>query len=131
MSPEATRRPVIFLIEEDDDTRPVLRQSLRQQGYKVRLAVDEEDALDRVAGGGTAADLVLVNLVGRTPEEALEVGRRVRTQARYDGQTPLVVMAERYGEDLAGRDVHMGGNDWDCYAADAEQLRALLRRLLP
>lgn len=121
----------VFLVEEDDDTRPLLREGLRRDGFRVIVAVDEQDALDRVDGGGVPADLVLINLVGKSTQEALAVGRRVRERARYDGHTPLVVMAEKYGEEMEGRDVNVVGNDWVTYLEDAGQLRALLRRLLP
>ena len=124
------QQPTIFLIEEDDDTRPLLKANLQRDGYRVLLAVDEADAFDRVDGGGVRADLVIINLVGKTPREALSVGREVREHARYDGQTPLVVMAEKYGADLEGTDEHVGGNDWITYLEDHEQLKNLLARLL-
>ena len=122
-------RPTIFLVEEDDDTRPVLKQNLQTDGYRVLVALDEEDALERMAGNGIYADLVLVNLVGKSPEAALDAGRRIRARAKYDGHTPLVVMAEKYGADLAGTDVNVSGNDWITYPEDHEQLNQLLARL--
>ena len=73
------------------------------------VALDEEDALERIGGGQARADLALINLVGKSPEEALEIERRIRGHAKYDGYTPLVVMAEKYGEDVEGTDVNAGG----------------------
>ncbi|MDQ1522708.1 MAG: hypothetical protein QOE47_632 [Pyrinomonadaceae bacterium] len=128
MTNEQGSRPTIFLVEEDDDTRPVLRQNLQNYGYRVLLALDEEDALERI-GGVAHADLFLVNLVGKTPAEVLQVGRRIREHAKYDGHTPLVVMAEKYGKDLEGTDVNVDGNDWVTYLEEPDQLRNLLRRL--
>ena len=125
-----TRR-TIFLIEEDDETRPLLKQNLQRDGYRVIVALDEEDALERVGDGRVPADLVLVNLVGKSLEEALEVGQRVREHARYDGHTPLVVMAEKYGKDLEGTDVCVGGNDWVTYLEEPNQLENLLHHLTP
>jgi len=129
MSGNENRR-TILLVEEDNETRRVLRANLQTDGYRVLLALDEEDAFDRVGGGGAAADLVLINLVGKAPEAALAAGRRIRAHARYDGRTPLVVMAEKYGEDLEGTDVNVGSNDWIIYLEDHDQLRNLLARLL-
>ena len=111
----------IFLIEEDDDTRPILKKNLQLDGYRVLLALDEEDACGRVGGGGSHADLVLINLVGRSAEEVLSAGRRIREHGEYDGRTPLVVMAEKYGAELEGTDVNVGGNDWITYPEDHEQ----------
>ena len=123
-------QPTIFLIEEDDDTRAVLKQSLSRYGYRLSVAIDEEDALDRVSNGPMSADLVLINLVGKSVEDTLQMGRRIREQAKLDGNTPLVAMAEKYGKDLEGTDENVGGNDWIFYLGEEpEQLQNLLRRL--
>lgn len=127
---EDTNQPTIFLLEEDDETRRPLVSNLRRDGYRVIIALNEGDALQRVEGGHVAADLILVNLVGKSVDEALNVGRSIRERARYDGHTPLVVMPEKYGADLEGTDVNVGGNDWLTYLEDHEQLKNLLARLL-
>jgi CheY-like chemotaxis protein len=132
MSDEQGKQPTIFLVEEDDVTRRPLVSNLRGYGYRVIVAVDEEDALERVGGGGVDADLMLVNLVGKTAGEVLSLGRRVREHAKYDGHTPLVVMPEKYGKDVEGTDVNVEGNDWILYLGEqADQLKNLLRRLVP
>lgn len=130
MSAEPMNRATIFLIEEDDHTRPILRQNLQRHGHRVITALDEEDAHDRAARGQVPADLILVDLVGKSPEEALGAGRRIREHAERGGLTPLVVMAEQYGPDLEGTDANVGGSDWITYLEDAEQLERLLARLL-
>jgi DNA-binding response OmpR family regulator len=130
MNTEQGQQATIFLVEEDDQTRPLLRHNLQRHGYRVIIALDEEDALERVGGEHVQADLVLINLVGKSPEDALQTGRRIRAHAKYDGHIPLVVMAEKYGEDLEGSDVNVSENDWITYLEDAEQLQNLLARLL-
>jgi DNA-binding response OmpR family regulator len=130
MRNEQGRRPTIFLIEEDDDTRRPLVQNLRGEGYHVIVSIDEVDALERVEGGHVHADLVLVNLVGKPLEESLRIGRGVREHAKYDGNTPLVVMPEKYGKDVEGTDVNVEGNDWIHYLGEEpDQLKNLLARL--
>jgi DNA-binding response OmpR family regulator len=121
-------RAIIFLVEEDEDTRTLLKMNLERDGYRVLLALNEEDARDRVAGGRLTADLILVNLVGVQPDEALEAGRRIRRHAEL--AVPLVVMAEEYGADVEGTDVNAGGDDWITYPEDHDQLKNLLARLL-
>ncbi|MBV9960366.1 MAG: hypothetical protein JO360_18210 [Acidobacteria bacterium] len=121
---------IIFLIEEDDETRPLLKENLHRYGYRVIIAIDEEDALERVKGGHLQTDLLLINLVDKSPEETLRVGRRVREQANNDGHIPLVVMAEKYGDELEGTNLNVSGDDWITYLEDAEQLERLLARLL-
>ena len=130
MIQEPGDQPTIFLVEEDDDTRPILKHNLKTYGYRVLLALDEEDARDRLSDGVARADLLLVNLVGKTPDEVLQIGRRIREHAKYDGQTPLVVIAEKYGADVEGTDVNVGGNDWITYLEDPGQLKNLIHRLI-
>lgn len=130
MNAEEEKQLTIFLVEEDDETRRPLVKNLKGYGYHVIVALGEEDALERVGGGYVHADLVLVNLVGKSPEEVLAIGRRIREHAKYDGQTPLVVMAEEFGANQEGTDVRVEGNDWITYPEDSYQLKNLLARLI-
>jgi DNA-binding response OmpR family regulator len=132
MNAERGKQPTILLIEEDDETRRPLTQSLRSRGYYVVVALDEEDALGRVGGGRVPADLILVNLVGKAADEVLSVGRRVRDHAEYNGHTLLVAMPEKYGKDVEGTEVNVEGNDWIFYLGEEPaQLHDFLDRLLP
>ncbi len=123
-------RPTIFFVEEDDDARPGFRKSLRKLGYRVLIAADLEDALEWISSTRVPADLVMVNLLRKSPEEALEVGRELRKHAKYDGHTPLIVLPERVPAELEGRDENVDGNDWVCYYEDGEQVRRLVSRLV-
>jgi CheY-like chemotaxis protein len=131
MNTDTENQVTIFLLEEDDETRRPLVRNLRGYGYHVIIALDEEDALERVGDGHVLADMVLVNLVGKSIEDALSIGRRIREHAKDNGRTPLVVMPENYGKHLEGTDVNVGGNDWVFYLGEEpDQLRSLLARLL-
>jgi CheY-like chemotaxis protein len=131
MATEQGKRPTIFFVEEDEDTRAVLKESLTRYGYRVSLAIDEEDAIDRIRGGQLKPDLILIDLVRKSTEETLQSGRRIRAEAQTDGLTPLVVMAEKYDKDVEGTEVNVDGNDWIFYLGEElEQLRNLLRRLI-
>src|SRR5215218_7720983 len=127
MGPGPGKQPIIFLIEEDDETRVVLKQSLTKYGYRVSVAINEEDALDRVSNGLMSFDLVLINVVGKSAEETLQMGRRIREQSKLDGKTPVIAMAEKYGKHLEGTDENVDGNDWIFYLGeDPEQLQDFL-----
>lgn len=130
MSKDSSATPVILLIEEDNNTRPILRHNLINDGFRVRLALDEDDALDRVGGDNLHADLILINLIKKSPQEVLTIGRRIREHARYNGRTPLVVMAEKYSKEQEGTDVNVAENDWITYLEEHDQLVKLLRHLL-
>jgi len=125
-------KATIFFIESDDETRRLLKQGLRASGYKVLVAEDVEDALDRAEDGLARADLILLGPLGKSTEDALEIGRRIRGHAKHNGNTPLVLMAEKYGKDVEGTDVNVGENDWVFYLGEEPgQLRDMLMRLTP
>ena len=128
----STDKATIFFIEPDDDTRRLLKRGLRASGYKVLVAEDLEDALEGAEYGLTRADLILLGPLGKSTEESLDIGRRIRGHAKHNGDTPLVVMAERYAKDVEGTDVNVGGNDWVFYLGeDSDQLRNMLARVSP
>lgn len=132
MNTEMKNQPTIFLIEEDDETRRPLMQNLSRYGYRVIVALDEEDALERVGAGYIQADLMIINLVGKSVDELLNAGRNICKHAKYDGHTPLIVMPEKYNKDVEGTEVNTDGNDWIFYLGEEhDQLLNLLRRLLP
>jgi DNA-binding NtrC family response regulator len=122
-------KPIIFLIDEDDDSRLSFRGNLKRKGYHVSIAIDEEDALDRVAHQCLKADLILMNFVRKSPERALEIGRNIRQKGKLDA--PIVVIAHKYGADLEGKDVKVSKKEYVTYLEDCEQLYNLFWRLIP
>jgi DNA-binding response OmpR family regulator len=123
-------RPTILFIGEDGDTHQPLKRNLRKCGYRVLLAECLEDAIDWIGDGCAHADLVLLDLIGKSTEETLSLGRYVRRQAKYDVHTPLVVMAEKYGKDVEGTEVNVEDNDWIFYLGEEyDRLQNLLARL--
>jgi DNA-binding NtrC family response regulator len=130
-NPSKDPRKIVLLIAEDNNVHPTLKKNLRREGYSVLLAVEAEDAYEWMGGGYIHADIVVVDLIGKTTDEALSVGREVRQHAKYNGHTPLIVMAEKYGKDVEGTVVNVEGNDWIHYLGeDPDQLQNLLSRLI-
>lgn len=119
----------ILLLELDDDTRPILKDNLRNRGYRVLLALEEEDAIALARGVRDCPDLILINQVDLSIDEFVNMGRRIRQGAELPSSTPIVVTAERYGEDMEGKDVKVGENEYVTYLEDGEQLMNLLRQL--
>jgi DNA-binding response OmpR family regulator len=123
--------PTILMFELDDDTRLLLKQNLYNWGYRVLVALEEEDAIAMARGGRDHPDLILLNQVKLPIDEFLDMGRRIREGAELLSSTPIVVMAERYGEDMEGKDIKVGENEYVTYLEDGEQLMNLLYRLCP
>ena len=122
-------RPTILYVEDDDDTRPVMKQLLNRSGYHVILSINEEDALERSGDGCVAADLILIDF-GWPTADVLAAGRHIREHAVMRDDVPIVVIAFKYEAEMDGQDINVGGNDWVTYLEDGEQLKRLLARLL-
>ena len=120
-------QPTIFLLENDDDTRPIFKELLIKKGYKVILAVDENDALQRANDGLAKSDLILVNLVGKSEEEALIFGQRLRQNGKPNA--PLIIIAAHYGEELEGTNTQVRENEYVVYLGTGEEFLDLLSSL--
>jgi PleD family two-component response regulator len=95
------------------------------------VTLDEEDAIARARGDGDRPDAILINQYRLPLEKVINIARRIRQEARLPSGTPIVVMAERYGEDMEGKDVKVGEREYVTYLEDGEQLMNLLHRLCP
>jgi ActR/RegA family two-component response regulator len=123
--------PTILMIELDDDTRPILKNNLRNRGYRVIEALEEEDAIALARGVRDRPKPILLNQVKLTIDEFLNMGRRIREGAELKSSTPIVVMAEWYGVGMEGKDVKVGESEYVTYLEDGQQLINLLYRLCP
>ena len=131
MSEKQNLAPTILMVEPDDDVRPLLRTNLHRQGYRVIMTLDEEDAIARARGDSDRPDLILINQYRQPLDKVIHIGRRIRQDAGLLSDTPIVIMAERYGEDMEGKDIKVGESDYVTYLEDGEQLLNLLQRLCP
>jgi DNA-binding response OmpR family regulator len=131
MSEKRNTVPTILVVEPDNDVRPLLRNNLHRQGYRAIVTLDEEDAIARARGDSDRPDLILINQYRLPLDKVINIGRRIRQDAGLPSITPIVIMAERYGEDMEGNDVKVGESDYVTYLEDGEQLINLLQRLCP
>ncbi|KAB8320636.1 hypothetical protein SD81_003455 [Tolypothrix campylonemoides VB511288] len=131
MSQTKDAPPTILMMELDDDTRPLLKLNLSNWGYRVISALQEEDAIALARGACDRPDLILLNQVNLPIDEVLNMRRRIRQGAELKSSTPIVVMAEQYGEDVEGKDVKVGESEYVTYLEDGQQLMNLLHRLCP
>lgn len=131
MHEDKNSRPTIFLVEEDNNARPALTRRLRECGYRLLVAANLEDAFEWTNGTTYIhADLVLVDLLGKLPEEALSMGRHLREHCKYDENTLIVVLPEKIPENLEGTNQKVTEREWICYFVDTDQLLLLLAGLL-
>jgi len=131
MSKRQDTPPTILLVEHEDETRSLLKFNLGNRGYRVIVALDEEDAIARTRDGHECPDLILLNQYLLPLDEFTNMGRRIRQGAGFHSSTPIVVMADRYGQDMEGKDVRVSDSEYVTYLEDGEQLMNLLYRVCP
>jgi DNA-binding response OmpR family regulator len=86
----STHAHTIFVVEEDNSARRSLTKDLREPGYRLLVAADLEDAFEWVSSEYIHADLLLMDLAGKQPEESLSIARRLREHCKYDGHTAFI-----------------------------------------
>jgi CheY-like chemotaxis protein len=124
---ERDARNTILLIEEDDQTRLLFKELLKNKGYKVIPTINEAEALEKVANGIGKVDLVLVDLVRKPTKEMLKAGERILEKGRLN--VPLIAIAEEYKDELQGTSVQAGDNEYVVYLENGDELFDLFSSL--
>jgi CheY-like chemotaxis protein len=90
--------PTVFIIEDDVDTRDMLAKFLELEGYKVELAANGRQALDRFSRGAEACVIVLDLMM--PVMDGWEFRRRQVEDARLR-EIPTIVVSAAGRERLA------------------------------
>jgi DNA-binding response OmpR family regulator len=131
----ATRPARILLADADDTTRAFLTENLTADGYDVIPVATEPAALNELAHGQTAVDLVLVDVNGHT----LGLVDRLRADDPLRGATPgdvpVIVLTSRSELLHRTRLLERGADDVVSKPFSYDELRAriaaILRRTAP
>jgi DNA-binding response OmpR family regulator len=122
---EKIQTPLILVVEDVYETREGIEKLLKVNGYRIRLAREEADAVESALF--ERPDLILVCAAGLASDVLLKVGR-IREGAAVGDQVPIVVFC---AQDVAeGEEVAIGGNVYLTRPDNFNQLRGLLARLL-
>ena len=125
MDNEIGLNPIILVVEDVHETRDGIEKLLKVDGYRVVLARDELDGIERARR--QCPDLILVSVAG-TPSEVLICGQRIRESAAGGKEVPIVVFG--FDEIAAGAEVAIGKNVHITHPDNFDQLRGFLSRLL-
>ena len=113
------KRPTVFIVEDDADTREMLSKFLELEGYNVEAASNGRQALDRL-GSGVAASVIVLDLM-MPVMDGWEFRRRQVEDARLRIIPTIVVSA-------AGRD-RMAQVSADAYLSKPVDMDELLQRV--
>ena len=115
----------ILIIEDDGETRELLRLALEERGYQVT------EAEDGVRGYDTALFLkpdLIVTDIQMPGADGVHVVRRVRDTASLE-ETPIIVTTA-FGNGTATFSLQLGASAYEPKPIDPESLLATVRRLL-
>jgi CheY-like chemotaxis protein len=125
MNSVSERREIILVLEDIDETRYLLEQMLKGDGYYVDLARDEEDAIVRARS--QPPDLILMSL-GLEREQLVETALRIRQATALGPEVPVVIFC--VPSIPAGAEIEVHKNIYVTRPDNFDQLRKFLRWLL-
>ena len=117
-------RPVILLIEDTEETRNLLEKMLKQDGYFVELARNEDDAILRARS--RSPDLILMSL-NFGLEQLVATAQRIRDQANLTPKVAVVIFGVSTISEGAEWEVH--NNIYATWPDNFDQLRYFLHQL--
>jgi CheY-like chemotaxis protein len=115
----------ILIVVDAQEMRDSMGTLLQRDGYFVRSARDEEEAVERIHL--SSPDLILMSPSGTT-EHIVSAARRIRQQGGLTENTPIVIFSiTNFPE---GLEDEIGGNIFGIAPDNFDHLRALLVRVL-
>jgi len=116
----------LLLVEDDPDLLEVLRLTFDQEGFKLLLAQDGEEALDLAQR--MAPDLIVLDLM--LPKvDGIEVCRRLREHPSFK-RTPILMLTAKSEESDVVLGLGVGADDYVTKPARPRELVARVRSLL-
>ncbi len=101
-------KKTILIIDDDFDTRNILKKNLQNGGYKVALARNESEALMKLSKDDIHLILLDLMLKGST---GFDICRKVRSNENFGG-IPIIAISVSQLEDDVIRSIEFGANDF-------------------
>ena len=115
----------ILIIEDDDETRELLRMALEKRGYQVSVAADGVRGYD--AALFLKPDLIVTD-IQMPGADGVHVIRRVRDTAALE-RTPILVTTA-FGNGTATFSLQLGANAYEPKPINPDSFMSTVRRLL-
>lgn len=98
----------IIIVEDDEDIADSIRYNLEREGFRVRIAVTGEEALNLILSGPPSLILLDLNLPGMN---GFEICRRLRAESPT-AKVPILVLTARADETDKVLGLNMGADDY-------------------
>jgi DNA-binding response OmpR family regulator len=122
----AALRPVIFVVEDDEDIARLVSHNLREAGYDVQSFVSGASVLTEAVREMPALFLLDVMLPGT---DGFELCRHIR-QTPVLSATPIIFLTAKTGEADRVKGLELGGDDYITKPFSPRELVARIRSVL-
>ena len=119
-------RPLVLVVDDDEDTRLLFRTMLEIRGYRAVEAADGEEAVGLAESA--RPDLILMD--GSLPRvDGLDATRRIR-QSERDGRVPILFVSGHAEAAFIARALEAGCDEYLVKPLDLDQLGGVLEKHL-
>lgn len=119
-----TPRPLLHVVEDDDEIRDLLSDLLEKEGFDVAVARNGEE--HRALMQGASPDLVILDLMLPGGEDGLSICRRLRAT----GDVPVLMLTAKSDEIDRILGIEMGADDYLTKPFSPRELTARIRAIL-
>jgi chemosensory pili system protein ChpA (sensor histidine kinase/response regulator) len=124
--PDEPRSPELLLIDDSISIRKVVGMFLSNAGYRIEVAVDGLDAIEKIDAGDF--DLIITDL--EMPRmHGYELIAELRSRDSMN-DVPIIVLTSRAGDKHSQKARELGANDYIVKPVDEETLLTSVRNLL-
>jgi two-component system cell cycle response regulator len=101
-------KKTILIVDDDYDTRTILQKNLQEEGYRIRGAQDEKEALKALKDG--EVHLILLDLMLKG-SSGFDLCRKIKAENSWMGIPVIAVSVSRREEDIV-RIIELGASDF-------------------
>ena len=123
--PEAAFAPLVLVVDDSLTVRRVTQRLLEREGYRVQLAKDGLDAMERLAADELPA--VVLTDIEMPRMDGFDLVRNMRADGRLGG-LPVIMITSRIAQKHRDYAHQLGVDDYLGKPYDEEQLLALIAR---
>lgn len=116
----------ILLVEDNEMNRDMLSRRLERRGYRVEVAVDGQEALDRI--GAAAPDLILLDM-SLPVLDGWQVAQRIKAEATT-AAIPIIALTAHAMAGDRERALQAGCDDYDTKPIDLPRLLMKIEALV-
>jgi DNA-binding response OmpR family regulator len=119
-------KKIIFVVDDEQDIRNILRINLESEGYDVREFASGNDALRAL--GGTIPDLMILDIM-MDGINGYDLCRKIRSDENYSS-IPVIFLSAKTGEFDKVLGLELGGDDYITKPFSIKEVRSRVKAVI-